>query len=155
MAEAADIHSRIAAGRLDGRADARSREDDRLFSSCGFDRVKGRESRVRHSPQSCGTCAAAEAGIIHAPQLNCAIVPLVRFEADPALSPIRIAVKAQHVKRWLAVSLRQLRARRPDFQLAILKWNGAALSSARFDAVGGWEENEPVCQAARESHHQI
>src|SRR6266496_5845277 len=83
--------------------------------------------------------AAAESGIIHSPDFNCAIVPCLDLSSGPMLSAIGIAIKTQNIKVCTTLLLRSTRLRNPNFQFSVVERNDFANGPTRIDRRPGWK----------------
>src|SRR5207248_1797832 len=124
--------------------DARTKNDDRLVSGFRLQCIEGRESGRRHSFQTRWAGAAAEAGIIHSPDFDGAFAEGVGFERDPPFGSISVAVETQNVGIDAIALLCDSRTRGPDFEFAILEWNGFSHGAMRIDPLGCGKKNQLI-----------
>src|SRR4029077_18285949 len=94
-----------------------------------------------HSFQTCWAGAATEAGIIHSPNFNGAFAESFRVERNPSFWAIGHAVEAQDVGIKILALSPEPRTRGPDFQFAILEWNGLPRGAMGINPIRRWKKD--------------
>src|SRR5207249_10795814 len=83
-----------------------------------------------------------------------AVAERVGFERDPSFCAIGVTVETEDVDIDMIALLREPRTRRPDFQLAVMEWNGFAAGAVRIDALRAGKENQLVRKRRAKDHHE-
>ena len=127
-----------------GRAQTCPKNNCRAISRSSFHGVVGSECGRSQPGEPRRSRAAAEARVIHPPNLDRPVVPHFRFGCDPPIRAIGVAVESQHVNLRLPALLSQFGRSRPNFQFAALKWNRLSNRRAGINPVCGREQNQGV-----------